>query len=248
MEVNRSNVNFPLSWFHGKQGKKIKTYVYPGFDLNNARRKNATRETTSALKAWLYEHRKNPYPTKGEKIMLAIITRMTLTQVSTWFANARRRLKKESKMDEKDIDLSDIDIDAQSDQDSNDHILSVNDDDGNTFTSQLSDISDTEESGSNSHHISPSSSTTIQSTQERVPDTVFEHQNFLTDRENSSSDTKASEKHYKKKNSPSSLISKSVSRETANTKTPNRSSPQPRPKIWSISEIISSDNNHENKS
>ncbi|XP_065314387.1 iroquois-class homeodomain protein irx-1-like isoform X2 [Gordionus sp. m RMFG-2023] len=61
------------------------------------RRKNATRETTSALKAWLIDHRKNPYPTKGEKIMLAIITKMTLTQVSTWFANARRRLKKESK-------------------------------------------------------------------------------------------------------------------------------------------------------
>ncbi|XP_015428133.1 PREDICTED: iroquois-class homeodomain protein IRX-6 [Myotis davidii] len=62
------------------------------------RRKNATRETTSTLKAWLQEHRRNPYPTKGEKIMLAIITKMTLTQVSTWFANARRRLKKENKM------------------------------------------------------------------------------------------------------------------------------------------------------
>uniref|UniRef100_A0A1I8IUV5 Homeobox domain-containing protein n=1 Tax=Macrostomum lignano TaxID=282301 RepID=A0A1I8IUV5_9PLAT len=64
----------------------------------SARRKNATRETTSILKAWLNEHKKNPYPTKGEKIMLAIITTMTLTQVSTWFANARRRLKKENKM------------------------------------------------------------------------------------------------------------------------------------------------------
>uniref|UniRef100_A0A493T944 KN homeodomain domain-containing protein n=1 Tax=Anas platyrhynchos platyrhynchos TaxID=8840 RepID=A0A493T944_ANAPP len=37
----------------------------------SARRKNATRETTSTLKTWLYEHRKNPYPTKGEKIMLS---------------------------------------------------------------------------------------------------------------------------------------------------------------------------------
>ena len=62
------------------------------------RRKNATRETTATLKAWLYEHRKNPYPTKSEKVYLAIITKMTLTQVSTWFANARRRLKKENKM------------------------------------------------------------------------------------------------------------------------------------------------------
>ncbi|XP_072241413.1 Iroquois homeobox protein 5a-like [Leuresthes tenuis] len=61
-------------------------------------RKNATRDATATLKAWLGEHRKNPYPTKGEKIMLAIITKMTLTQVSTWFANARRRLKKENKM------------------------------------------------------------------------------------------------------------------------------------------------------
>ncbi|XP_006984107.2 iroquois-class homeodomain protein IRX-6 isoform X1 [Peromyscus maniculatus bairdii] len=72
---------------------------YGGVELGSAgRRKNATRESTSALKAWLHEHRKNPYPTKGEKIMLAIITKMTLTQVSTWFANARRRLKKENKM------------------------------------------------------------------------------------------------------------------------------------------------------
>uniref|UniRef100_A0A1I8IV93 Homeobox domain-containing protein n=1 Tax=Macrostomum lignano TaxID=282301 RepID=A0A1I8IV93_9PLAT len=67
-------------------------------DLAGQRRKNATRETTGVLKAWLNEHKKNPYPTKGEKIMLAIITTMTLTQVSTWFANARRRLKKENKM------------------------------------------------------------------------------------------------------------------------------------------------------
>ncbi|XP_042196332.1 iroquois-class homeodomain protein IRX-6a isoform X2 [Callorhinchus milii] len=72
---------------------------YGTMDFNGStRRKNATRETTSTLKTWLYEHRKNPYPTKGEKIMLAIITKMTLTQVSTWFANARRRLKKENKM------------------------------------------------------------------------------------------------------------------------------------------------------
>uniref|UniRef100_A0A3B3TU34 Iroquois homeobox 4b n=1 Tax=Poecilia latipinna TaxID=48699 RepID=A0A3B3TU34_9TELE len=71
---------------------------YPYDRYGSSRRKNATRETTSTLKAWLQEHQKNPYPTKGEKIMLAIITRMTLTQVSTWFANARRRLKKENKV------------------------------------------------------------------------------------------------------------------------------------------------------
>uniref|UniRef100_A0A0N5A4Z8 Homeobox domain-containing protein n=1 Tax=Parastrongyloides trichosuri TaxID=131310 RepID=A0A0N5A4Z8_PARTI len=86
-----------------------------GFD--GARRKNATRETTAPLKQWLNEHRKNPYPTKAEKIMLALLTKMSLTQVSTWFANARRRLKKENKMtwsprnrtgEDDDDDLDDI--------------------------------------------------------------------------------------------------------------------------------------------
>ncbi|XP_056597640.1 iroquois-class homeodomain protein IRX-1b [Triplophysa dalaica] len=74
-------------------------YPYGQYQYGDpSRAKSATRETTSTLKAWLQEHKKNPYPTKGEKIMLAIITKMTLTQVSTWFANARRRLKKENKV------------------------------------------------------------------------------------------------------------------------------------------------------
>ena len=92
-----------------------------------AQRKNATREATSTLKAWLQEHIKNPYPTKGEKIMLAIITKMTLTQVSTWFANARRRLKKENKMtwsprnrsDEDGNKLDSDDEDGDGDKDAN---------------------------------------------------------------------------------------------------------------------------------
>nr|KAI8763337.1 iroquois-class homeodomain protein IRX-6-like [Biomphalaria glabrata] len=103
-------------------------YPYPnafgGMDINSAaRRKNATRENTNTLKAWLYEHRKNPYPTKGEKIMLAIITKMTLTQVSTWFANARRRLKKENKMTwsprNKPGDNDDVDDDDSKDKGDN---------------------------------------------------------------------------------------------------------------------------------
>jgi hypothetical protein len=72
------------------------------------------------LKAWLYEHIKNPYPTKGEKIMLAIITKMTLTQVSTWFANARRRLKKENKMQWSPRNRTDNDDDDKSSSDEND--------------------------------------------------------------------------------------------------------------------------------
>src|SRR5271167_1858552 len=84
------------------------------------RRKNATRETTATLKAWLYEHRKNPYPTKSEKVYLAIITKMTLTQVSTWFANARRRLKKENKMTWEPKNKTDDDDDAMVSDDDKD--------------------------------------------------------------------------------------------------------------------------------
>lgn len=73
-------------------------YRTVGLDDPNRTNKVASRESTSALKAWLNEHLKNPYPTKGEKIMLAIVSKMSLTQVSTWFANARRRLKKENRV------------------------------------------------------------------------------------------------------------------------------------------------------
>jgi hypothetical protein len=75
-------------------------YPYPAQNYGNldqnaaTRRKNATRETTNTLKAWLYEHRKNPYPTKGEKIMLAIITKMTLTQVSCLLHNPGADMQK----------------------------------------------------------------------------------------------------------------------------------------------------------
>ena len=55
-------------------------------------RKNMTRESTAPLKGWMNEHKKNPYPTKGERIMLAIISRLTMTQVSTY--QRRRKVEK----------------------------------------------------------------------------------------------------------------------------------------------------------
>lgn len=66
------------------------------FDINNPAKKVDTRHATGVLKAWLREHRKSPYPSKQEKIMFTQITKMTMTQVCTWFANARRRMKKEN--------------------------------------------------------------------------------------------------------------------------------------------------------
>ncbi|CAH8638435.1 unnamed protein product [Heterobilharzia americana] len=113
---------------------------------STSRRKNATRETTSMLKAWLNEHRKNPYPTKGEKIMLALITKMSLTQVSTWFANARRRLKKENKV------TWNLRTDCSSDVEQDGR--SVEDDDGDDFDDDSVGVSHTHNQVNNEHDLS----------------------------------------------------------------------------------------------
>ena len=49
-------------------------YGYAQLLHGQGSRKNATRESTQQLKVWLKEHQKNPYPTKGEKIMLALMS------------------------------------------------------------------------------------------------------------------------------------------------------------------------------
>ena len=62
--------------------------------LERVRHKRQTlQDMARPLKHWLYKHRDNPYPTKTDKLSLAMSSQMTLTQVSNWFANARRRLK-----------------------------------------------------------------------------------------------------------------------------------------------------------
>eukprot|EP00117_Sycon_ciliatum_P012315 scpid63733/ scgid1466/ Putative iroquois-class homeodomain protein irx-1 len=46
------------------------------------------------LRVWLYNHRNNPYPKRAEKCKLAKEVGWTPDQVSMWFANTRRRIKK----------------------------------------------------------------------------------------------------------------------------------------------------------
>ncbi|KAA0201007.1 hypothetical protein HAZT_HAZT004425 [Hyalella azteca] len=65
---------------------------------------------------------------------------MTLTQVSTWFANARRRLKKENKMtweprnktDDDDAKLSDDEDDEKEVVDKDDDDIKKDDKDGDS--------------------------------------------------------------------------------------------------------------------
>ncbi|TSL61282.1 Iroquois-class homeodomain protein irx-1-A [Bagarius yarrelli] len=109
--------------------------------------KVASRESTGALKAWLSEHLKNPYPTKGEKIMLAIVTKMSLTQVSTWFANARRRLKKENRVSWASKAKSDEEEEADESEDEDDGTSQKDrcSDDEVDIDSQIVDVVEEEE-------------------------------------------------------------------------------------------------------
>jgi uncharacterized membrane protein len=67
-----------------------------------------TPERAIPLIKWFEEHKEHPYPSRQEKMLLCQTTQLTFTQVSTWFANARRRMKKAAQEDEEN---EDIDID-----------------------------------------------------------------------------------------------------------------------------------------
>lgn len=56
------------------------------------RRGNLPKAVTLVLRDWLADHKRHPYPTDEEKLLLSQQTNLTLNQVSNWFINARRRI------------------------------------------------------------------------------------------------------------------------------------------------------------
>ncbi|EGN98118.1 hypothetical protein SERLA73DRAFT_169172 [Serpula lacrymans var. lacrymans S7.3] len=50
------------------------------------------KETTDYLKAWLHRHSDHPYPSEEEKKQLCHATGLSMSQVSNWMINARRRI------------------------------------------------------------------------------------------------------------------------------------------------------------
>uniref|UniRef100_J3LRK9 Homeobox domain-containing protein n=1 Tax=Oryza brachyantha TaxID=4533 RepID=J3LRK9_ORYBR len=51
-------------------------------------------DSVAVLRAWLFDHFLHPYPNDHEKLMLAVTTGLSRTQISNWFINARVRLWK----------------------------------------------------------------------------------------------------------------------------------------------------------
>lgn len=105
-EVERSSRNYLdvidghrsdlISSNHGIKDNSAIRHRRPGGRPSGGKvrhKRQALQDMARPLKQWLYKHRDNPYPTKTEKILLALGSQMTLVQVSNWFANARRRLK-----------------------------------------------------------------------------------------------------------------------------------------------------------
>ncbi|KAJ7719776.1 hypothetical protein B0H14DRAFT_2545489 [Mycena olivaceomarginata] len=50
------------------------------------------KETTDFLKAWLHSHAAHPYPSEIEKKQMCHATGLSMSQVSNWMINGRRRI------------------------------------------------------------------------------------------------------------------------------------------------------------
>ncbi|KAH8818979.1 hypothetical protein DL96DRAFT_144732 [Flagelloscypha sp. PMI_526] len=61
-------------------------------DRPQRKRGKLPKETTDFLKAWLHRHADHPYPSEEEKKQLCHATGLSMSQVSNWMINARRRI------------------------------------------------------------------------------------------------------------------------------------------------------------
>jgi hypothetical protein len=61
-------------------------------DRPQRKRGKLPKETTDFLKAWLHRHSDHPYPSEDEKKQLCHATGLSMSQVSNWMINARRRI------------------------------------------------------------------------------------------------------------------------------------------------------------
>ncbi|KAL4932674.1 homeobox domain-containing protein [Aspergillus undulatus] len=58
---------------------------------NKRRRGNLPKPVTDILRAWFHDHLDHPYPSEEDKQMFMTRTGLSISQISNWFINARRR-------------------------------------------------------------------------------------------------------------------------------------------------------------
>ncbi|KEF52148.1 uncharacterized protein A1O9_11774 [Exophiala aquamarina CBS 119918] len=64
---------------------------YPPHANGRRRRGNLPKQITDVLRIWLQEHLDHPYPSDEQKQIFIQRTGLTISQISNWFINARRR-------------------------------------------------------------------------------------------------------------------------------------------------------------
>ncbi|TKA25320.1 hypothetical protein B0A50_06224 [Salinomyces thailandicus] len=65
----------PFEYHHGKARK----------------RSNLPKQSTEIMKTWFDQNITNPYPSEEQKALFSKVTGISMTQVSNWFINHRRR-------------------------------------------------------------------------------------------------------------------------------------------------------------
>ncbi|OJJ44094.1 hypothetical protein ASPZODRAFT_154060 [Penicilliopsis zonata CBS 506.65] len=63
----------------------------PADSKNKRRRGNLPKPVTDILRAWFHDHLDHPYPSEEDKQMFMTRTGLSISQISNWFINARRR-------------------------------------------------------------------------------------------------------------------------------------------------------------
>lgn len=83
--VNRQPVNR-----HHENNRQSVNFAKPD-EKTKRRRGNLPKAVTETLKKWFQDHIAHPYPSEDEKQKLMDDTGLSMSQVSNWFINARRR-------------------------------------------------------------------------------------------------------------------------------------------------------------
>ena len=75
-----------LQWFCNRLLVQLQIH-----NSRNRKRRNLDPEAVHLLRSWFDNHTEHPYPSEAEKDDLSQRTGLSLSQISTWFVNARAR-------------------------------------------------------------------------------------------------------------------------------------------------------------